>query len=61
MEKSQISTMTVLDKKQMTKIQAGSELPVCTALAGMAIGSAIVGSPSAMIFAAGWMIFCLGG
>ena len=61
MEKSLVSTMTVLDKTQMTEIQGGSELPVCAALAGMAIGSAIVGSPSAVFFAAGWMVFCLGG
>jgi hypothetical protein len=61
METSIVSTMTVLDKKQMTEIQGGSELPVCAALAGMAIGQAIVGSPTAVFFAAGWMAFCLGG
>ena len=61
MEKLINSKMTGLDKSQLTEINGGNELPVCAALAGMAIGSAIVGSPSAMFFAAGWMIFCLGG
>ncbi len=61
MEKLINSKMTVLDKSQLAEINGGSELPVCAALAGMAIGSAIVGSPSALFFAAGWMAFCLRG
>ena len=61
MEKSVISTLATVDKKQLMKIRGGSELPVCAALAGMAIGQAIVGSPSALFFAAAWMAFCLSG
>ena len=60
MEKSITRNIVILKESQLKDFIGGRD-NLCAALAGATLASGLLGSPSFMVFGAGYLIFCVEG